>query len=193
MLLWSDEMPRALADGMRTASNTAVVQASWPPLFAGAYQALVAPFWHLAPVGRRGGRPVWAVLSSYEFQPATWDFVRPLSYLLKMNFPLALAVDIPETLHRNEAVERLELTIQAYTSHLATHVGEDNRSVQRVVDCRRAIAELNANDALHRVQLFIAVSAPDTKNLKSRIQTIRAETRAWIALRLEEGELLGKA
>ncbi len=193
MLLWSEEMPRALGEGMRTAFDTPVVEAPWPPLFHGDYRAVESPFWHMQPEGRPGGRPVWAVLSSYEFQPATWDFGRPLSYLLKMNFPLAMVVDIPITLHRNEAVEKVETSIQAYTSHLSTHVGEDSRSVQRIVDCRRTIQELNGNDALHEVQLFIAVSAPDTHTLKQRIQTIRAETRSWFALRQEEGELLSKA
>ncbi len=37
------------------------------------------------------------------------------------------------------------------------------------------------------------MSAPDVQTLKARLQTIRAETRSWLALRAEEGELLGKA
>src|SRR5207302_955490 len=73
MLLFSDEMPRALAAGMQMAFDTSVYEGNWPPLFHGGYRAIDSPFWHLQPEGRPGGRPLWAILNSYEFQPATWD------------------------------------------------------------------------------------------------------------------------
>src|SRR5512142_2602179 len=193
MLLWSDEMPRALAAGMQSAFDTPVYEAPWPPLFQGQYRVTAAPFWHLAPIGRPGGRPVWAILNSYEFAPATWDFARPLSTLLKLNFPLAVSVDIARSYQRNEGIEEIERIIQAYSVHLATLRGEDSRSVQRVQDCRRALQELNQGDALHKIQITIAVSAPDLKTLKARIQTLISETRAWFSLRQEDGELLGRS
>src|SRR5476649_287900 len=132
-------------------------------LFRSQYRVTASPFWHLAPVGRPGGRPVWAILNSYEFAPATWDFARPMSSLLRLNFPLALSVDISRTYQRNEGIEEIERIIQAYSVHLATLRGEDSRSVQRVQDCRRALQELNQGDALHKVQITLAVSAPDVK------------------------------
>jgi hypothetical protein len=193
MLLWSNEQPRALAAGMQAAFDTTVIEAPWPPLFQGEYRAVATPFWHLRPIGRPGGRPVWTILTSYEFQPSTWDFNRPMSDLLKMNFPLAVAVDITQSMQRMEAIEEVERIIQAYNVHLATLRGEDSRAVQRINDCRRTLLELNQGDALHKVQLLVAVSAPDVTTLKTRIQTIRHETRAWFSLREEEGELLGKA
>src|SRR5262249_25969151 len=49
MLLWSEDMPRALAEGLRTAFDTTVVEAAWPPLFQGDYRGIDTPFWHLAP------------------------------------------------------------------------------------------------------------------------------------------------
>ena len=98
MALWSDQNPRALAGGMRSAFDTLITEAAFPALFDGHYQLKERPFWHLAPSGRPGGRPLWAVLSSYEFAPSTWNFFRPLPPLLRLNFPLALAVDISQNL-----------------------------------------------------------------------------------------------
>lgn len=64
MAVWSDQNPRALAGGMASAFDTPVVEGVWPALFEGRYEVRSSPFWHLAPLGRPGGRPVWAVLTS---------------------------------------------------------------------------------------------------------------------------------
>ena len=139
------------------------------------------------------GVRIWAVLTSYEFAPATWNFFRPLPPLLRLNFPLALAVDIPKTYDRNAAIDAIENIIQAYQVHLAGVRGEDSRSVQRVADCRRALQEINNGDALHLVQIAIAVAADDLDTLKERVQAVVNETRAWFSLRQEVGELLSRS
>lgn len=193
LALWHDQNPRALAGGLSSAFDTPVAEAAFPALFAGRYMLRDRPFWHLAPVGRPGGRPFWAVLTSYEFAPATWNFFRPLPPLLRLNFPLALAVDIPKTHDRNAAIDAIENIIQAYQVHLAGVRGEDSRSVQRVNDCRRALSEINHGDALHLVQIAIAVAADDLDTLKERIAAVVNETRAWFSLRQEVGELLARA
>ncbi len=193
MGLWSDENPRALAGGMTSAFDTPVTEAAWPALFSGQYELRETPLWHLAPVGRPGGRPVWAVLSSYEFLPSVWNFFRPLASLLRLNFPLALTVDIPKTLDRNEGIDAVENIIAAYQVHLATLRGEDSRSVTRVNDCRRALQEMNQGDALHLVQVTLAVAAPEVETLKARVAAVVNETRAWFLLRQEVGELLARS
>jgi hypothetical protein len=77
--------------------------------------------------------------------------------------------------------------------HLASISGEDSRSVQRIADCRRALQEINAGDALHLVQLSVAVAADDLDTLKERVQAVTHETKAWFALRHEVGELLARS
>ncbi len=193
MALWNDGNPRALAGGLMSAFDTPVTEAAFPALFEGRYELRDRPFWHLAPSGRPGGRPFWAVLTSYEFAPAKWDFGRPLPTLLRLNFPMALAVDISKTYDRNAAIDAVENIIQAYQVHLAGVRGEDSRSVQRVTDCRRALSEINNGDALHLVQIAIAVAADDLDTLKERVQAVINQTRAWFSLRQEVGELLTRA
>ena len=193
MALWNEGNPRALTGGLASAFDTPVTEAAFPALFEGRYTLCDRPFWHLAPAGRPGGRPYWAILTSYEFTPATWNFFRPLPPLLRLNFPLALAVDIPRTYDRNAAIDAIENIIQAYQVHLAGVRGEDSRSVQRVTDCRRALQEINNGDALHLVQIAIAVAADDLDSLKERLQAVVNETRAWFSLRQEVGELLSRA
>lgn len=193
MAVWSDQNPRALAGGMGSAFDTPVVEGNWPALFDGKYELRDTPFWHLAPVSRPGGRPLWAVLTSYEFAPATWNFFRPIPPLLRLNFPLAISIDIPKTYERNAGIDALEGIIQAYDVHLSGVRGEDSRSVQRVADCRRALQEINNGDALHQVQLSIAVAAHDLATLKERVQAITHETKAWFSLRQEEGEMLARS
>ncbi|MFQ3647597.1 MAG: hypothetical protein SNJ80_11760, partial [Anaerolinea sp.] len=192
MAVWSDQNARALAGGMGSSFDTFVVEGTWPALFNGKYEIRDAPFWHLAPVGRPGGRPLWAMLNSYEFAPATWNFFRPLPPLLRLNFPLALSVDIPKTYERNRAIDALEGIIQAYDVHLSSVSGEDSRSVQRITDCRRALQEINAGDALHLAQLSVAIAADDLDTLRERVQAVAHETKAWFSLRHEVGELLAR-
>lgn len=193
MAVWSEQNPRALAGGMSSSFDTSVVEGIWPALFDGRYEIRDTPFWHLAPVGRPGGRPLWAVLNSFEFAPSTWNFFRPLPPLLRLNFPLALSVDIPRTYERNSAIDALEGVIQAYEVHLSGLTGEDSRSVQRVTDCRQALQEINAGDALHMVQLSIAIAADDLETLRERVQAVIHETKAWFSLRHEVGELLARS
>jgi hypothetical protein len=159
MAVWSDHNSRALAGGMSAAFDTTVSEGAWPALFEADYAVREGAIWHLAPVGRPGGRPVWTILNSYAFAPSTWNFFRPLPPLLRLNYPLALAVDIPKTYERNAAINALEGVIQAYDVHLASASGEDSRSVQRITDCRRTLQEINNGDALHLVQVSIAVAA----------------------------------
>ena len=191
--VWSDQNPRALAGGMASSFDSPVIEGTWPALFEGNYEIRETPFWHLAPVGRPGGRPLWVILNSYEFAPATWNFFRPLPPLLQLNFPLALSVDIPKTYERNNAIDALEGIIQAYDVHLSGMRGEDSRSVQRLVDCRKTLQEINAGDALHMVQLSIAIAADDLPTLKERMQAVINETKAWFSLRQEVGELLSRS
>ena len=193
MAVWSDENSRALAAGMGSAFDTPIVEAAWPALFEGRYELRDTPFWHLAPVDRPGGRPVWVILNSYEFMPSVWNFFRPLASLLRLNFPLALAVDIPRTYDRNDGIDAVENIIAAYQVHLATIRGEDSRSVTRVADGRRALQEMNQGDALHLAQITIAVAASDLDTLKQRVQAVINETRAWFLLRQEVGELLARS
>jgi hypothetical protein len=193
MALWSDQNPRALAGGMASAFDTPVAEGAWPSLFDGRYELREGAFPHLAPVGRPGGRPLWTVLTSYEFAPATWNFFRPLPPLLRLNTPLALAIDIDKTYDRNTAIDALENIIQAYQVYLAGVSGEDSRSVQRIADCRRALHEINNGDALHMVQISIAVAADSLRTLRERIDTVINETRAWFSLRQESGELLARS
>ncbi len=193
MALWSEQNPRAVAAGMTSAFDTPVAEAAWPALFTGRYEIRNGAIGHLAPVGRPGGRPLWAILTSYEFAPATWNFFRPLPPLLRLNVPLALAIDIDKTYDRNAAIDALEGIIQAYQVHLAGISGEDSRSVQRIADCRRALQEINNGDALHTVQITIAVAADTLKALRERVQTVVNETRAWFSLRQEGGELLARS
>ena len=166
-----------------SAFDTPVFDTPLPPLFEGRYELREAPAWHLAPVGRPGGRPLLAILTSYEFLPASWNFFRPLAAVLRLNIPLALAVDIPKTFERNAAVDAVENIIAAYQVHLAGVRGEDSRSVTRITDCRRTLGEINAGDALHQVQLSIAVFAPDLDTLKRRAHEVINETRPWFLLR----------
>ena len=193
MAVWSDQNARALAGGMTSAFETQVTEGAWPALFHGHYRLSEGPFWHLAPVGRPGGRSVWAILNSYEFAPATWNFFRPLPPLLRLNFPMALSIDISKTYDRNAGIDAIESIIQAYQVHLAGVTGEDSRSVQRIADCRRALQEINNGDALHMVQLTLAVAADDLPTLKERVQVVINETRAWFSLRQEVGELFARS
>ena len=193
MALWNDQNSRAIGGALSSTFDTPVTEAAFPALFKGRYQLHDRPFWHLAPSGRPGGRPYWVVLTSYEFAPATWNFFRPLPPLLRLNFPLALAVDISRTYGRNASIDAIESIIQAYQVHLAGVRGEDSRSVQRVADCRRALQEINNGDALHLIQIAVAVAADDLETLKERVAAVVNETRAWFSLRQEVGELLSRA
>ena len=173
------------------------VEAAFPPLFQGDY-ALCEPVggyrgWHLEPVGEPAGRPLFALLSSFQFQPTVWDFSRPLAALLGLDFQLALCVDIPKTWERNAAINEIEGVVQAYSVHLATLRGEDSRSIKKINDCRLTLEELNQGDALHDVQIIIAVAAPDHKKLKERVDAVINIVKPWFSLRQEIGEAQAEA
>ncbi|MCI0713735.1 MAG: hypothetical protein L0154_26490 [Chloroflexi bacterium] len=193
MALWSNENPAALAGTLSATFETAVIPAPFPPLLTGRYELCERPLWHLNPVGRPGGRAVWAVLSSYEFMPATWNFFEPLVDVLRLNLPLALCVDIPRTYDRHTATDKIESIILAYQTHLATASGEDSRSVRRIHDCRRTLQELNDGDALHEMQLIVAVPAYDLPTLKEWVQAVANHLRPWVRMRPEIGELLSRS
>jgi hypothetical protein len=194
MALWSDENTRALAKGLSAAFEANAVKAKWIPLFEGNYEVKDDGFPHLSPVGRPGGRMLWAVLSSYEFASAEWNFFKPTKALLSVNFPLAISIDVPYTYDRVEGIEAVEMNIAAYNVHLAGLRGvEDSRAVQRVIDCKRALAEMNAGDLLHKVQVTIAVAAPDLATLRERVAVVVNRTRTHFLLRQESGELLQRA
>ncbi|MDK3160551.1 hypothetical protein QPK87_28925 [Kamptonema cortianum] len=194
LAVWLDanESGRTLARSVSGSFDTTAVEAPWPALFQGDYE-LCEPSggyrgWHLAPTGRPGGRPYFAFLSSYQFQPTVWDFGRPLAQLLRTDFPLALCVDILKTWDRNDAINEIESVVQAYSVHLATTRGEDSRSVKKVIDCRQALEELNLGDALHDAQIVIAIAAPDRKTLKKRVDEVMHLVKPWFLLRAEIGE-----
>ncbi len=193
LVVWSADDPRAIAGGISAAFDTPAYPAPLPPLFEGKYTVQRQPWWHLAPVDRPGGRPFWAILTSYEFLPSRWDFVRPLEALLNLDFPLALSLDISRTYEFSEAVDAIESRITAYQAHLSGTTTEDSRAVQRILDCRKALAEINQGDLLHTVQLHIAIAASDLQMLRRRAQMVIHETKAWFRLRAETGLLLNKA
>ena len=194
MVVWSDESGKTIANGVASAFDTPAIEADLPSLFEGRYALREAPFSHLAPVGRPGGRPFWAILNSYEFLPAAWNFFRPIPPLLRMNFPMALCIDIPETLDRNKAVDAVEGIIQAYQVHLVSlRGGEDSRAVTRIHDCRRTLEEINQGDALHLARISIAVAANTLDILKARVAEVITEARSYFRLRHEVGELLSRS
>ncbi len=194
LALWNEENARALARGMSASLEALASESRWPALFEGTYRVKNSPFGHLVPMGRPGGRLYWAILSSYEFLPAQWNFFKPAKGLLSLNFPLAICIDVPYTYDRVEGIEAVEANIAAYNTHLAQlRGGEDSRAVQRVVDCRRTLQEMNAGDALHKVQVLIALAAPDLKLLKERVSVVINHTRTHFLLRHETGELLQRS
>lgn len=199
LAVWQEagESGRALARTVAGAFDTYTQEAPWPALFQGDY-VLTGPGgryrgWHLTPKDNHGGRPLWAMLSSFQFQPTIWDFNRPLANLLRMNFQLAICVDIPRTWDRNDAINELESVVQAYSVHLATTRSEDSRSVKKVNDCRQTLEELNFGDALHDVQIIIAVAAPDKTTLKRRVDEVVNAMKPWFLLRPEIGEAQAEA
>jgi len=199
LAVWSDpsQTARALARSVAGSFDTFAMDAPWPALFSGDYE-LREPGggyrgWHLAPIGSPGGRPLYAFLSSYQFQPTVWDFSRPFKSLLSRGFPLAVCIDIPKTWDRNDAINELESVVQAYSVHLATMRGEDSRSIKKVNDCRQALEELNMGDALHDVQIVVALTAPNARTLRDRVDEVVKLVKPWFGLRAEIGEAQSEA
>jgi hypothetical protein len=125
---------------------------------------------------------LWAILSSYEFLPAEWNFFKPTKSLLSVNFPIAISVDVPYTYERGEGIEAVEMNIAAHNAHLAgSRDMEDSRAVQRIVNCKRALQEINA-DLLYKVQGTIAVAAPDVQTLRERVGIVTDKLRRLAVL-----------
>lgn len=191
MALWSNETGRALASSMSMAFETYVQEGDFPALFGGNYRIAESPIPHFAPVERPGGRLLWAILTSYEFLPVRWDFGQPADGLLMQNFPMAICVDVPQTYDRVAGIEKIEGKIAAYTVHLSSLKGtQDSRAEQGVIDCRRALQEINNGDGLHRVQIAFAIGAPDIDTLRERVGIVQNHMRQWVKLRVERGSLL---
>lgn len=197
--MWTEpgESARTLARAVSANLDTFTIDAPWPPLFTGDYE-LCEPGggyrgWHLSPVGQPAGRPLFALLSSFQFQPTIWDFYRPFHALIGRRFPLAICIDIPKTWDRNDAINEIESVVQAYSVHLATMRGEDSRSIKKITDCRQTLEQLNLGDALHDVQIIIAISASDRKLLHERVDEVTKLVKPWFGLRPEIGEAQAEA
>src|SRR5690606_6911384 len=93
----------------------------------------------------------------------------------------------------NDAINEIESVVQAYSVHLATMRGEDSRSVEKVMDCRQVLDELNLGDALHDVQVIIAVAAADRATLRKRVDEVVHLVKPWLLLRPEIGEAQAEA
>ena len=106
---------------------------------------------------------------------------------------MAVCIDIPKTWDRNDAINDLESVLQAYSVHLATTSGEDSRSLKKVHDCRQTLDELNLGDALHDVQIVLAIAAPDGKTLRDRVDEVVKSMAPWFGLRAEIGEAQAEA
>lgn len=178
---------RSLGAAAGAAFGTRLSEAPWPPLLRGAYRLKAGPLWHLEPVGRPAGRPLVSLLSSYSFRAVEWSFFRPLAALFSLGIPLALAVDVPRTWEPHEAVSRLEGVITAMQAHLATTRAIDSGSQRQMADCQAALAELHAGQALHEVQLRIALAAEDLPTLRERVEEVRKRLRPYLGLRVEIG------
>jgi len=107
--------------------------------------------------------------------------------LLSLPYPLAIAVDIPKTYGRNEAISQVEGTVLASKVHLATSVAEDSRSSKKLADCHLTLRQLNEGDLLHEVQLVLAVAAADRPALRKAVDDVINTTKPYFSLRPEGG------
>ena len=115
---------------------------SIPPLFHGRYK--ISPpndafrYWHMTPTGRPGGRKYWCLLVSHEFKPVQWNFFKPFGKLMSQDIELSVAIDVPKTFDRDEAISRLEQVMLAYDVHLSTKSDvPDSRSEKKMRDTPR--------------------------------------------------------
>jgi hypothetical protein len=171
----------------QTTLGARIVQGQWPPLMRGDYVIERRPLWHLKPVGRPSGRPLFCLLSSYEFLSVDWNFFRPLAGLFGMGIPLGFLVDIPKTWETADSIAKLEGVITAMNAHLATSIGLDSASHRQVSDCTSALAEILDGRALHDVQIKIAIPAENTVELKKRVDEVKKQLKAAIRIRTEVG------
>ena len=195
LALWTEvgsQTATTIARSIAASFDTPAWSDEFPPLIEGQYELQAPhrdyPHWHLRPIGRPGGRHYFALLSSYEFFPVSWNFYRPLFQLLALPYPLAIAVDIPKTYGRNEAITQVEGTVLASRVHLATSIAEDSRSSKKLIDCQLTLRQLNDGDMLHEVQLVIAVAAPDRLSLRKAVEDVINTTKPYFLLRPEVGQ-----
>ncbi len=198
LCLWTDpgESAESVARMVYGALDTKVFAADWPPLFDGAYE-LCGPtrafkHWHLKPVGRPGSRYYFSFLVSHEFHPTQWTFFRPMAHLTSLNVPIAIAVNLPRIYSRNDAISAVETTVMAYDVHLSTTKTPDARGQRKMADCMLTLQQLNQGDALHEVQIIIAVAAPTLEALKDAVHEVINTCRPYFNLRVELAEALVK-
>ncbi len=160
---WSEDSSAAQATGLAASAaiGTRVVEGRWPPLVCGLYRLKASPVWHLEPVGRPGGRPLVSILGSYAFRSVEWTFFRPMALLFTLGIPIAVAVDIPRTWEGHAAVAKLESVITAMQAHLVTSRTLDTGSQRQIADCSAALSEIHSGQALHDVQVRVAIAADD--------------------------------
>lgn len=188
--LWTEENQQSRSVALAAASSfdTFVHESPWPPLAVGQYELRRSPhFWHLAPVGRPGGRPLLCFMTSYMFRPVEWTFFRPLAMLFGMGIPVALAVDVPKTWDTAGALSRLEGVVNAYYTHLMTSSGRDSAGEKRVVDVEMTLADINAGQSLHEVQFVLALAGRDIDTLKERRDEVINRLKPFMGLRHEVG------
>lgn len=189
LTLWTDFDANAhsLAMAAQTTLNVRVTPGKWPPLIRGRYRIKSSPLWHLAPIGRPSGRPHVCFLGSYEFLSVDWNFFRPLSTLFTLNLPLGFVLDIPRTWETADAISKLEGVITAMNAHLATSIGMDSTSHRQITDCGEALHEILDGQALHDVQMKIAILAETPQALKDRVGEVKKQLRTGIKVRVERG------
>lgn len=182
----------SIARGISASFDTYAWSEDFPPLFEGQYQLKGPhrdfPHWHLSPQARPGGRHYFALLSTYEFFPVLWNFHRPIKKILDLPYPMAIAVDIPKTHDRNEAISQVEGTVLASRVHLATSIAEDSRSSKKLADCHLTLRQLNEGDVLHEVQVIIAIAAADRQSLRKAVDDLINVTKPYFLLRPEVGQ-----
>jgi hypothetical protein len=186
---WSEDSSAAQATGLAASAaiGTRVVEGKWPPLVRGLYRLKASPVWHLEPVGRPGGRPLVSILSSYAFRSVEWTFFRPMALLFTLGIPIAVAVDIPRTWEGHDAVAKLESVITAMQAHLVTSRTLDTGSQRQIADCSAALQEIHSGQALHDVQVRVAIAANDPVTLKERVEEVRKRMKPFVGLRVEVG------
>lgn|SRR5574341_4223 len=188
--IWTEEnqQPNSIALATASAFDTQVYEAAWPPLAVGQYELRQTPyFWHLAPVGRPGGRPYLTFLTTHMFRPVEWTFFRPLAMLFGMGIPIAVCVDIPKTWDTPGALSRLEGVLNAYYTHLFTSSGKDSAGEKRVFDVEMTLADINAGQALHEVQIALGLAARDVDTLKQRRDEVISRMKPFMNFRHEVG------
>jgi hypothetical protein len=195
MLLWAEPSENASSLARATGSGFEVYSylvESVPAVMSGKYKLCppdsACKYWHLRPVGRPGGRNYVCLLVSYDFSPNDWNFFQPLGALLQTAFPIAICVDIPKTYKRNDAISQVEGMIVAYRASISGQFAPDSRAQKRLADCEITLQQLNAGDALHEVQVVLAVEGETREALAKNVATVLETVKPWLALRPEPGQ-----